>query len=551
MLEQIQATILSIVIAISGFLGIGQPTQIPIETPVDNNPVVELSTEEEIILGSTKNIGGQTYTVAGSGVSSSATSITLTSLTIPQTGYKIQDSDLSTTFYVTLEPGSRSRQEFASCTTVTQNADGTATLSGCVRGLLPFSPYTTSADYAFSHSGGTSLIFSDPPQLFEQYGALANDEEITGAWTITTAPTAADSLATKQYVDDNVNGGTVSFDQIIVAGTAGEPISEGEILYFDTIQNEWMLASATTTASSTAVMLGIAQGGGLDGTNISNGVLLRGLDTTNAGGTAGDVVYLSDTEGATSTSAGTVQKTLGIIKDSNGFYFNPSFQDYAELTIDNTFSGENTFSATTTFTGGTVFDESITGHASSTYTVYTSDTQWTKPDDFEYIMVEVVGAGGTGGSGTDTQGGGGGGGGAYGKEMFLASELSATTSVNIDIGITTGQSSDFGDLCTASGGSAASTITPAAGGTATGCDLNITGQGGSGGNGGTNGGGGGVGGSSVLGGGGKGGGNNASGGAGGNYGGGGGGGGHDGTGGGGGASGGAAAQGVVIIQVFY
>jgi len=150
-------------------------------------------------LGATLPVAGQTYTLAGSGVTASNTSsITLSSLTIPQTGYELQDSDFSPTFYITFEPGSTKRQEIASCTTVVQNANNTATLSGCSRGLLPFSPFTASTTYAFSHAGGTSVIFSDPPQLFNEYTAKANDESITGLYTFSQLPLGPTSTPTNQ-----------------------------------------------------------------------------------------------------------------------------------------------------------------------------------------------------------------------------------------------------------------------------------------------------------------------------------------------------------------
>src|SRR3990167_3910524 len=123
--------------------------------------------------GATVNpVAGAVYYLSGSGISGSATSFTLTSLTIPQTGYELLDADFSDTFYVTLEPGSSTRQEIASCTTVAQSAsDNTATISGCTRGLLPFTPFTASTTYQFAHGGGTSVIFSNPPQLYEQFPA--------------------------------------------------------------------------------------------------------------------------------------------------------------------------------------------------------------------------------------------------------------------------------------------------------------------------------------------------------------------------------------------
>jgi LysM repeat protein len=166
-------------------------------------PGQELETEgyvskDDPQLGSTLPVAGVTYSLAGSGVTASATSITLTSLTIPQTGYELQDSDFSSTFYVTFEPGNTKRQEIASCTTVVQNADNSATLSGCTRGLLPFSPYTASSTYRFPHAGGTQLIFSDPPQLFNEYPAKGNNELITGQWQFTTRPTSTTSTPTDQ-----------------------------------------------------------------------------------------------------------------------------------------------------------------------------------------------------------------------------------------------------------------------------------------------------------------------------------------------------------------
>jgi microcystin-dependent protein len=133
-------------------------------------------------------IAGNTYNLYGAGISNSATSINLQSFTIRQTGQKIQDSDMSDTFYVTLDPGNTSRQEIASCTTVTQNVNNTATLSGCVRGLSPITPHTASSTLRFPHSGAAQVVFSDAPQLFNQYAAKENNETISGTWTFSTFP---------------------------------------------------------------------------------------------------------------------------------------------------------------------------------------------------------------------------------------------------------------------------------------------------------------------------------------------------------------------------
>src|SRR3990167_7199440 len=167
--------------------------------------------------GAVNPVAGTVYYLSGSGIGASATSITLTSLTVPQSGYELVDSDFSTTFYLTIEPGNRTRQEIASCTTVVQNADNTATLSGCSRGLLPFSPYTASSTYQFSHSGGTSVIFSNPPQLYEELPARGDAESITGLWTFSSSSiprldsylvaTNDAQFISKKYADDLVASG--------------------------------------------------------------------------------------------------------------------------------------------------------------------------------------------------------------------------------------------------------------------------------------------------------------------------------------------------------
>lgn len=144
----------------------------------------------------TAPFAGATYALAGAGISALNSTIILQSFTVPQTGYKLQDSDLSDTFYVTFESGNTKKQEIASCTTVVQNGNGTASLSGCLRGLLPFNNYVASTTYAFPHGGGTSVIFSDPPQLFNEYAARGNNEQISGQWGFAQLPTSTTSTPT-------------------------------------------------------------------------------------------------------------------------------------------------------------------------------------------------------------------------------------------------------------------------------------------------------------------------------------------------------------------
>lgn len=285
-----------------------------------------------------KYIQAQEFTLAGSGVTSSATSIILKSFKLPEdntgTETNITTTDIGTLAYGVLEPNT-AREETISFTTITQNADGTATLSGVTRGLDFVDTYATDSTRQFAHAGGTKFILSNPAAFYANFANKNNDETIAETWTFTTSdfpkmsdsttnPTNDEDLVPKHYVDGIALGGSTNIDRIVVPGTAGETVADGELLYFDTVtNNEWMLADADTAAKIENVQLGIAQGAGTDGNAITGGVLLLGVDDAQSGLTAGDLMYASDTAGAISSSVGTKEVTVGIAKSATELYFNP------------------------------------------------------------------------------------------------------------------------------------------------------------------------------------------------------------------------------------
>jgi len=157
-----------------------------------------------------------------SAISSSATSIILKSLTIPISGTEV---NMATVFgdigYATIEPGSTTRKEFISFTGITQSgSNDTATLTGVTRGLSFVYPYTASTTHQISHSGGSTVIFSNPPSFYNRFAIKDNDETISGAWTFTSTaqpifdaqptPTDDKQLITKQYADNIANQGAAT-----------------------------------------------------------------------------------------------------------------------------------------------------------------------------------------------------------------------------------------------------------------------------------------------------------------------------------------------------
>lgn len=158
--------------------------------------------------------GAGTYTLAAS-IGSTDTSIVLTSFAEPVSGTLYTMANINTDIvYATIGPGT-STSEFISFSGITQNGDGTATLTGVVRGLARKSPFTTSSTYKQPHSGQSTFILSNPPQVYNKFVSLVNAETISGIKTfatgatplVTDAPTTNLMVANKLYVDTSVTAG--------------------------------------------------------------------------------------------------------------------------------------------------------------------------------------------------------------------------------------------------------------------------------------------------------------------------------------------------------
>lgn len=153
-----------------------------------------------VALATFNSTGGNTYNLKAS-ISSTQTSITLTTFTEPVSGTPYTMSYINTSIgYGTINPEAVN-SEFISFTGITQNANGSATLTGVSRGLAR-TPGTggcvASSTLAQPFPGQTRFILSSPPCFFSQYPAKANNETITGQWTFSTFPITPASPAASE-----------------------------------------------------------------------------------------------------------------------------------------------------------------------------------------------------------------------------------------------------------------------------------------------------------------------------------------------------------------
>ena len=333
---------------------------------------------------SIKYVAGQVYTLKGSGVSSTATNIDLNSFTIPQTGQVLTQSDFGDIGYGTIEPGSDDRQEIISWTGITQNADGSARLTGVTRGLSPIAPYTASSTLQFAHSGGSRFIVSNAPQLFDELAAKDNDETITGVWTfdadnlpITDADVNATSsrqFATKYYVDNTTNQGaatsTESNGGIVELATKLEQASSTDLGAEKPLALQAKYATSTSNGSVSALHTIIADNAGKLATSWINSAYtyIFGAITATTGNftildiniASAPVLRTAANGQVTSATAGThyapVQYTFAtstMATATNGFASSTTFVLPADITTASTtinvranVQGRNTSSAT-------------------------------------------------------------------------------------------------------------------------------------------------------------------------------------------------------------
>lgn len=160
-----------------------------------------------------KYVQCQPTTLAGAGASIADTTITLTSFLQIDGSTTLTMTNFGSVGFGTLEPGSGTNEEQISFTGITQNSNGTATLTG-VKTVLFIAPYTQTSGLAKSHVGGASFIISNTAGFYDEFVSKDNDETINGILTYvqfpitpSSAPTTNYQVANKKYVDDTAVAG--------------------------------------------------------------------------------------------------------------------------------------------------------------------------------------------------------------------------------------------------------------------------------------------------------------------------------------------------------
>lgn len=187
--------------------------------------------------------GGKTYLLEST-ITSSQTTINLRSFTEPVTGENVTMALMNSTIvYGTLDPKT-DRSEFISFTGITQNDDGSATLTGVTRGLKRGYDFTSSDDFKLSHQSGSKFILSDSPEALN--AMLASNVNIT----IGSTPIASGTTTKVLYDNAGVLG------EYTVSGSGNVAMTTSPVLTTPVISSivntgTLTLPTATTTLVGT------------------------------------------------------------------------------------------------------------------------------------------------------------------------------------------------------------------------------------------------------------------------------------------------------------
>lgn len=237
-------------------------------------------------------------TQLSSAISVGSTSFTLASI-LDDDGTSIPDGK----YCFTLDNGSSDKEYLM--------GDNVAGTVSNVKSVSRQGVETTGA--ARAHRIGASVILTDFAVIQRVADILRGASTLDGSLPLAydTAPSLSSGLqvATVAYVLSIVTGGTVNFDNQIIAGTAGESLALPNIVYLKESDARWYLSDADVLATFQGLKLGVARGTATVGNAVS--IQLSGLATGFSGLTAGTKYYLSNTAGGVSSTAGTNSVFIG------------------------------------------------------------------------------------------------------------------------------------------------------------------------------------------------------------------------------------------------
>lgn len=213
---------------------------------------VSAPTQTVASFGAFTPVQGQTYTLQGAGVNATQTTIPLASFTTPD-GRALTMSMFGSIGYGAIEPNTTSKIEDITFTGITQNANGSAVLTGVSRGLDFVSPYLASSTLGKAHAGGSYFILSNTAGFYGQQFLFAGTNSTSSAVMVfgSTTPPRYDADPIWANFSTQVLADVSYVNSVVAAGAANASETVKGIIQLATGAQ----SAAGTSAGSTGARL--------------------------------------------------------------------------------------------------------------------------------------------------------------------------------------------------------------------------------------------------------------------------------------------------------
>jgi hypothetical protein len=181
----------------------------------------------------------QSTTLAGAGAAIGDTSIVLTSFKSID-GVNLAMTDFGDIGYATIEPNSRESEEQVSFTGITQNVNGTATLTG-IKTVGMLTPHTETSGLAKSHAGGVKFVVSNTSAFHQSIIDYVDGIAIAGA---PDAATGTKGIAKMSFAP------AVSTEPIAVGDNDPRVPTAAQVGYIPTADQKAALAGTGTPSAA-------------------------------------------------------------------------------------------------------------------------------------------------------------------------------------------------------------------------------------------------------------------------------------------------------------
>ena len=194
----------------------------------------------------------QPYALAGAGAVIGATSITLQSMKDIDGNSLSMASDFGTMGFGTLDPGNGTLEEQISFTGLTNNANGTTTLTG-ISSVVFVYPYTKTSGLSKTHAGATPFVISNTSGFYDSLTAKDNDETITGTWTFPSGDSTHPGIASD--TDTTIATKLVTLGQMSRQAISGAANASTSVKGIIQIPTQAEVDSKTATGSTGALLV--------------------------------------------------------------------------------------------------------------------------------------------------------------------------------------------------------------------------------------------------------------------------------------------------------